>query len=217
MSMWKKIFGISATGGGVVAGATPATAGGRRTYVVDPAGSDGGKGRRERLPPGAQVKLLQRLARFAKRESLPMAAVFVGKELRAVQDGGDFQGVTVYFAPETEAFPARVASVVRERGRGAQVTVITDDPQVEGAAAAAGAALMRWSTLAKAVDQGGGGSGGGSGGGGGGGKPTGTGGRKPGRNRPRTRRRRDDDDEPRMSRQGGSDTVAVRDLIDLVD
>jgi hypothetical protein len=211
MSIWKKIFGISETGGGAVAGAVPSTAGGRRTYVVDPAGSDGGKGRRERLPPGAQVKLLQRLARFAKRESLPMAAVFVGKELRAVQDGGDFQGLAVYFAPESEAFPARVASVVRERGRGAQVTVITDDPQVEGAATAAGAALMRWSTLAKAVDQGGGA------GAGAGGKPTGTGGKKPSRNRPRMRRRRDGDDEPRMSRQGGSDTVAVRDLIDLVD
>lgn len=210
MSLWKKLFGGASAGMGAGASSAPAV---RRTYVVDPGVLEAGKGRRERLSPGAQVKLLQRLSRFAKRESVPMAAIFVGKDLRAVQDGGDFQGVTVYFEPEGDAFADRVASVARERGRGLRVTVITDDPRVETAAAAAGADSMRWSTLAKALDPGGSGGGGA----GGGPKPSGTGGKKSPRGRPRTRRRREGDDEPRMSRQGGSDTVAVRDLIDLVD
>lgn len=203
MSIFSKIFG-----GGESGGSTDAI---RRTYVVDPVAAGNGKNKRDRLAPGAQVKLLQRLARFAKREELPMAAVLVGKDLRAVQDGGDFQGVTVFFEPESGSYPARVASVVRERGRGAQVTIITDDPKVEESATAAGAVPMRWSTLLKAMDLGGGGEGGSGGG-------SGSGGKKAPRNRPRNRRRRNDGEaEPRMSRQGGSDTVAVRDLIDLVE
>ncbi len=164
------------------------------------------------MAPGAQVKFLQRVSRFAEKESIAFTVVLGGKELRAVKNGDDFQGVRVYFAEQAGAFAGVVTEQVRNKLKSGPVTFITDDPKLEGEAASVGADSMRLTTFLKAFD--------------GGGSRDGAGG-KSSRNRNRSRNRsrdrsggdrnRRNDDQPRMSRQGGSDTVAVRDLLDLVE
>lgn len=187
------------------------TAAAKRRYIIDPAPRMPGKDKREKLTPAEQVKFLQRLSRFARKESLEMAAVFATKELRAVQHRGDFQGIAVYFEPDASGFDHMVANLVREQGQDARVMVITDDDQLEQTVRTGGADAMRLATFVKALD-GGGGEGRNGNGGGGASRPSRA------NRRPRGRRRNKPASEtPRISRQGGSDTAAVRDLIDLVD
>ncbi len=174
---------------------------GTRSYVVDAMGSDRGKQRRERLAPGEQVKFLQRLARFTKREALTVSVLLEGKELRAVQHGGEFQGLRVFFEPDSGGVQNKVVDLVRQSGRDGHVTVITDDKALETPVRDAGADAMRMSTFVKAWDA--------SGGGGSSSKSNRNGGR-----RQRASRRRQPQQE-RASVQGGGDTV--RDMIDLVE
>lgn len=179
-----------------------AKSGGPRSYVVDAMGSDRGKERRERMAPGEQVKFLQRLARFTKREALTVSVLLEGKELRAVQQGGDFQGLRVFFEASSGEVETKVVDLVREYRRDGDVTVITDDASLEKSAGGAGAEAMRLSTFVKAWDAATGGGGSSS---------------KPNRNgrRQRSSRRRQQPQQERASVQGGGDTV--RDMIDLVE
>jgi predicted RNA-binding protein with PIN domain len=191
-------------------GATGGPAPSKRRYIVDPAPRLPGKEKREKLTPAEQVKFLQRLSRFVRKEGLEVVAVFATKELRAVQHRGDFQGIQVCFEPDLEGFNQMVADLVRDQSQHARVTVITEDEPLERAVVGMGADAMRLGTFAKALE----GSGDSRGENGGGGASRSA---RPHR-RPRGRRRgRGDDESPRISRQGGSDTAAVRDLIDLVD
>lgn len=192
-------------------GATSESAPAKCRYIVDPAPRKPGKEKREKLTPADQVKFLQRISRFARKEMLDVAVVFATKELRAVQHRGDFQGITVYFEPDGNEFYDMVVRVVREQSEDARVTVITDDDELEQEVRGAGAQAMRMTTFAKALD-GAGESRNGNGGGGGASRPA-----RPHRRARGRRRGKSDGDTPRISRQGGSDTAAVRDLIDLVD
>ena len=170
----------------------------RRSYVIDPgAGTKG----REKLPPGAQVKVLQRLARFAEKESIKLSAVFEGKELRAVKHQGDFQGITVYFVSEPSIFGRIFLEIAKDSAKEAVVTAITNDVELEQSVLSAGCNVMRLSTFEKVFE--------------GGLRRNGTGGSRASRG-PRPRRKKPDQ-QPRMSKQGGSDTDPVRDLLDLVD
>ena len=184
----------------------------RRVYVVDPAGMSRDKKGRDRLPPGAQVKILQRLSRFAKKESLDLSAVFEGKALRAVEHEGDFQGIKVYFAsPQGSAYAEMVMSIVRRGLRSAQVTGITDDPKLAASIEAAGGQAMRYATFRKALDAGGGKNGEGSGN-----RPKRS--NRRGRSRPPAGESR----ESRESREAKPQKPAperdpVSDLIDLID
>jgi hypothetical protein len=176
-------------------------AGGPQSYLFDPMGADRGKQRRERMAPGAQVKCLQRIARFAKREDLAATVVLEGKELRAVQHGGDFQGLRIYFEADSGGVHESVMGLVRRQRRQSGVTVITDDTGLEERVLAAGAQVMRMSTFRKAADGGGNGDGSSS---------------KPSRGQRKSRpNRRKAPPQERPSVQGGGDTV--RDLIDLVE
>jgi len=170
----------------------------RRSYIIDPGARTKG---REKLPPGAQVKVLQRLARFAEKETVKLSAVFEGKELRAVKHQGDFQGVTVYFVSEPSAFGRNFLEIVQDSAKETAVTVITNDVELEQLVLSAGCGVMRLSTFEKVFD--------------GGLRRNGTAGGRASR-APRPRRKKPDQ-QPRMSKQGGSDTDPVRDLLDLVD
>jgi hypothetical protein len=174
-----------------------------RTYIVDIGGIDRGKTRRERMSPGVQVKHLQRLARFTQREEIPVSVLLEGKELRAVEHGGDFQGIKVYFEADGDAFAKTMLSLVRDRLSRHAVTVITDDAALDVAVQGAGGQAMRLSTFAKALDASTGPSDG-----------NGSSRSDSSARRPRSRRRRNDP-EPKPAVQGGDETV--RDLIDLVD
>jgi len=199
MGILDKIFGSGT--------ATPAArTNGPRSYVVDAMGSSRGKQRRDRMAPGEQVKFLQRLARFTKREALTVSVLLEGKELRAVQQGGDFQGLRVFFEANADGVENKMVDLVRQYRRDGDVTVITDDSGLEDSVRGAGADAMRLSTFVKAWDAATGG------GGGGGGSSS-----KPNRNgrRQRSSRRRQQPQQERASVQGGGDTV--RDMIDLVE
>jgi hypothetical protein len=157
------------------------------------------------MAPGEQVKFLQRLARFTKREALTVSVLLEGKELRAVQHGGDFQGLRVFFEASSGGVENKMVDLVRQYRRDGDVTVITDDTSLEDPVRDAGADAMRLSTFVKAWDAAtGSGSGGGSS-------------SKPNRNgrRQRSSRRRQQPQQERASVQGGGDTV--RDMIDLVE
>ena len=181
----------------------------KRRYIVDPASRVAGKEKRGKLTPADQVKFLQRLARFAKRESLDMVAVFSTKELRAVQHGGDFQGVRVFFEPDAERFHDMVSSRIQELGeQGTHITVITDDNQLESTVQGVGVDAMRMNTFSKALDL----NADSRNGSGGNARASRSNRRSRSRKRPKQ-----EEDAPKLSRQGGSDTAAVRELIDLVD
>ena len=178
-----------------------ASAGGARRCVIDP--GSGIKGR-DRIPPGVQVKMLQRLGRFAEKEGLKVDVVLEGRDLRAVQHGGEFQGVGVFFAAAGDDIARVALKVFNDAARGTPAVLVTDDDELGRAARDTGGQAMRLTTFEKALDGGlrrGRGDGGGRSGGHGG-----------ARNR---RRRRDD--APQMSKQGGSDRDPVRDMLDLVE
>jgi len=161
---------------------------------------------RDRLPPGAQVKILQRLSRFAKKESLDLSAAFEGKALRAVEHEGDFQGITVYFAsPQGTAYADMVMSIVKRGLRSAQVTGITDDPKLTASIEAAGGEAMRYSTFRKALDAGGGRNGEGSG-------------NRPNRSNRRSRSRPPaGESREAKPKKPAPERDPVSDLIDLID
>ena len=186
---------------------SPANRSGSQVCVLDPAyhGSGNGKHRRERMSPGIQVKILQRVSRFAEKESLRMAAVFEGNELRVVPHGGDFHGVKVFFESEASAYPTAVMDVIRTMKRAGAVTLITDDPNLSSQAEQRGIATCRYTTFKKALDGDGAKRDG---------NPTPKSARNPRRNRSR---RHPDGEAARGSRQGGSDTSMVREMIDLVE
>ena len=180
--------------------------GGNHVYVVDPAYTASGNDKkgRGRLNPGAQVKALQKISRFAKREALTLMAVFEGHELRVVSHKGDFHGVQVFFEPEQDAFHRAALGVARDAMKNGAVTVITNDAELVDKVRGAGGQAMRYETLKKALENGSERS-----------APTGTRSSRPPRGR--KPRRRADEEIVRGSRQGGSDTSRVREMLDLVD
>ncbi len=202
----------------------------KRLYVVDAARLFGGGGG-DRLSPRDQVQVLHQLARFAQKEEIAIQAVFEGRPLREVADGGEFNGVTVYFADQAsglaDVFVDRVRSGLRRGG----VVAITANRQLEESATGLGAVTMRPSTLRKAMEgSGGGGDGGGrdrSGpprqrsrrrgrGGGGGGRP-------PQQQQQQQQPQQGQQQQPPASQPESSarpadpSRDAVRDMIDLVD
>jgi hypothetical protein len=177
----------------------------RRVYVIDPAGWSRDKKGRERLAPGVQVKILQRLSRFAKKEAVDITAVFEGKELRAVKHKGEFQGIRVYFAGSAGASCSdTILSAAKDRRRSARVTVITDDASLTPSIESAGGDAMRLSTFRKALD--------GPAGKNGDGDRSQRGGRKG-----RGGRKRPSDSQPAQKEKQPAARDPVSDLIDLVE
>ena len=131
-------------------------------YIVE--GGRLAEGRGDKLSPRDQVQLLHQIARFAKQEEVRVQVVFEGRELREVSNGGEFNGVTVYFTEKAAAVADLMIKLARGGGRAS--VVITSDRTLESRAASMGFRTMRASTLKKAMEGGGSSNGGGGEGGG---------------------------------------------------
>ena len=123
---------------------------GTRTYVVDGARLvDEKTGRR--MAPREQVQMLNALARVAKQENLEIQAVFESdRPLREVEDGGEFSGITVHFAPDTEQLVAKAMKLCRGGG-----VLVSSGVTMESRATEAGITVLSSSTFRKAFLQGG--------------------------------------------------------------
>jgi hypothetical protein len=122
-----------------------------RTYVVDGARLvDEKTGRR--MAPRDQVQMLNALARVAKQENLEIQAVFESdRPLREVEDGGEFNGVKVYFAPDNEQLVALALKLCRK----GNCTLVSSGVTMESRATEAGLQVLCSSTFRKAFLQGG--------------------------------------------------------------
>ena len=130
----------------------------QRTYVLDAAGLFSQRRGGNRPSPSDHVQLLQRLARFAKKEQIGLTVVLEGKELREVRNGKTYQDVLVYFADRSTPAADVVAKVAGDALRRQAVTVITADTALEQRVHDGGAATMRTATFRKALDSVAGGS-----------------------------------------------------------
>jgi len=199
---------------------SPAGGSSRRIYVVDGARLvDEKTGRR--MAPRDQVQMLNALARVAKQENMEIQVLFESdRALREVEDGGDFNGITVYFAPDTEQLVAKALKLCRGGG-----VLVSSGVTMESRATEAGITVIGSSTFRKAFLQGGlpGGNGGDRGD---------RGDRRRGRDRRRDRGDRggnrggqksssngggDSAPAAEPASGGGEDNSAVRNLIDLVE
>ena len=127
---------------------------GSRVYVVDGARLvDEKTGRR--LAPREQVQMLNALARIAKQESLEIQVLFESdRPLREVDEGGEFNGLKVYYAPDTEQLVAKALKLCRGGG-----VLVSSGVTMESRATEAGITVLSSSTFRKAFLQNGNGGG----------------------------------------------------------
>lgn len=135
LDFFKSWFG----GGTAIAGQTC------RACIVD-VGSLAGSGS---VPPKQKIQALQRLARYARVESVKMVAVLDGEELRAVDHGADYEGIKVYYAGKSASMGAALQDASR---RQPDALVVTDNKEAEALVRGQGAATMRLSTFRKAIE-----------------------------------------------------------------
>lgn len=133
----------------------------KRVFIVDAAGLAGGRQSPDRLGPRDQIQILNQLSRFAKAEGIRLCAVFDSKPLREVDDGGEFNGVTVYFTNREKSLDAVILSEAKASLRKGPVMVVCGSYEQEKQAVELGASVMRAVTLRKAMDGGLSGGGGG--------------------------------------------------------
>lgn len=149
MNAIKSLFGSSDDAGGK----------GSRTYVVDGARLvDEKMGRR--MSPREQVQLLNALARVAKQENLDVQVVLENeKRLREVDEADQYNGIGVYFAPDSEQL---VDLALRLAKKGRNSVVVSSAPNLESKAMGAGYTVLCSATFRKAFLSGsiGGGNGG---------------------------------------------------------
>ena len=98
-----------------------------RLYIVEGGRLAEGRGG-EKLSPRDQVQLLHQIARFAKQEEVKVQVVFEGHDLREVANGGEFNGVTVFFTDKAAAVADLMIKLARAGGR--SCVVITADRAV---------------------------------------------------------------------------------------
>ena len=130
-----------------------------RLYLLDAARILDDKAGGSRIGPREQVQVLQQLARFAEQEKMRLIAVFEGRPLREVENGGEYNGVTVYFADQDTSINDVILKVLKGESRRMPVVVVTADPQFEQKVLAAGGQILRASTFRKALSGGNGGGG----------------------------------------------------------
>jgi hypothetical protein len=122
-----------------------------RAYVVDAARLvDEKTGRR--MAPRDQVQMLNALARVAKQENLEIQVVFESdRPLREVEDGGEFNGVKVFYAPDNDQLVAKALKLCRS----ASAALVSSGVTMESRATEAGIPVLCSSTFRKAFLQGG--------------------------------------------------------------
>ena len=124
----------------------------RRVYVVDGTRLANEKSGR-RLAPREQLEMIRALARVAKTEGMELHVLFDSdRPLREVEDGGDYQGVTVHFADGAESLLAKALKQCRGQG-----TLVSAGEAAEKAAADAGVTIVSSGTFRKAFLAAGGG------------------------------------------------------------
>ncbi len=189
------------------------------------------------MAPREQIQMLNALARVAKQEGLEIQVVFESERpLREVENGGEFNGLKVYFEPDNEQLVAMALKLCKGNGG----SLVSSGVTMESRATEAGIPVLCSSTFRKAFLQGGLPGGGDRGNRGGGGREDRNGrDRRGGRDRRRERGDRGDRGGNRPPReqsqgqpgeaseasdQGGGDSQppkednsAVRNLIDLVE
>lgn len=205
---------------------SPADGSSRRTYVVDGARLvDEKTGRR--MAPREQLQMLNALARISKQENFEIQVVFESdRALREVEDGGEFNGVGVHYAPDTEQLVAKALKLCRGGG-----TLVSSGVTMESRATEAGITVVSSSTFRK-VFLAGGLPGGGGNRGDRSDRRRGRAGRRDRDNRSSRGDRNGNRSSQKASRNGGGDSAptesdqasdgddeqsAVRHLIDLVD
>ena len=122
-----------------------------RTYVVDAARLvDEKTGRR--MAPRDQVQMLNALSRVSKQEGLEIQVVLESdRPLREVEHGAEFNGVKVFYAPDTEQLVALALKLCRKSGG----SLVSSGVTMESRATEAGIPVLCSSTFRKAFLQGG--------------------------------------------------------------
>jgi hypothetical protein len=118
--------------------------------VVDATPAPGGKGGEVR--PQEQLLILRRLGTFVAKEKTRAVVIFPGKALRRIADGSSHDGVLVRFAETRAQLLPLLRTVVKDGARRGATVVVTSNPDVETAASALGAGIMRLATFDKALD-----------------------------------------------------------------
>ncbi|MBQ9345355.1 MAG: hypothetical protein IJT88_09110 [Kiritimatiellae bacterium] len=127
-------------------GATSGMHNGKKAFFVDSARLNDEKTGR-RLMPRDQIALLNALARIHEEEGFDIAAIFEAERpLREVDNGGDYHGVTVYFAADSETL---IADALRLAKKG-NYTLVTSGPSLESKAVEAKLPLFSSATFRKA-------------------------------------------------------------------
>lgn len=102
-----------------------------------------------RVPPKQKIQALQRLAKYARAESVPVIAVLDGEELRAAAHGAEFEGIKVLYADKAGSVGATIQEASRHQP---DALVVTDDKETEAVVRGKGVATMRLSTFRKAIE-----------------------------------------------------------------
>ncbi len=198
MSLWDKMFSGNKAGnknGGKS----------KRLYVVDASSLASSSGNKARLAPRVQLDMLDRLARFSKREGVRICMVFEDEPLRKVADKSDYKDINVRFAGRPSELPGLVIKVLKQNARRKEVVVITSDKKLEEQVINNGGETLRSSTFKKALESASGGEK----------KRSAEGGGR--RRRPRRNGQRSGGQSSERKPAKEKKENSVRDLIDLVE
>ncbi|NKB25468.1 MAG: hypothetical protein GKR87_14045 [Kiritimatiellae bacterium] len=124
----------------------------KRIYIVDTKHWMSSNGSKKSPTPRNQIDYLRDLARFVRKEKLECFSVLEGQPLRKVSDGGDFNGVTVYYAKQGTMFSEVIMKLLKKHISKYEVTVITTDIKLEKQVWDCGGQTFRSSTFGKALD-----------------------------------------------------------------
>lgn len=148
MSFFKFLFGNK----------TPKRGAGKNFYLIDAASllAPAAKNKNGNMPqpnPRDQAAMLRRLADFAAREKLDMAAVFACRPLREAAEGGIYREVRVYYVERHDLLAKRLLEEAKKLSRNFDVLVVTSDQNSERALDEIKIPCMKANTLRKALDE----------------------------------------------------------------
>lgn len=123
---------------------------GVKSFLVDAARLQDEKTGRK-LSPRDQLQLLGALSKIQKQEGFRMAVIFESdRPLREVENGGEYQGVTTYYAETAEELIETALKLAKKQG----YTVVTSGPSLESKVTEAKLPILSSATFRKAFLQG---------------------------------------------------------------
>lgn len=139
MGWFSKLFGGKGSGKSGV-----------KSFLVDAARLQDEKTGRK-LSPREQLQLLGALSKIQKLEGFKMAVVFESdRPLREAEEGGEYQGVMVYYAETSEELVEKSLKLAKKQG----YTVVTSGPLLESRVTEAKLPILSSATFRKAFLQG---------------------------------------------------------------